>query len=285
MHRAFAGKLRELPAGVFGGDFPVDSSGHRTMALRIVALAAEAVDILHHLKALDQVVGASRHAPLPPGASIPRVGGFATPDLRKILSLSPDLVVLTSDVQADAARELARAGVPLLHLNPHRLEDLFTHIRWLGGLVGRMEEAEALIRKLRDLLERHRGVCPPLRVFVEEWPDPLIVASGWVTDLVTWVGGVNVFPELRGRFRAQDRVVSPEAVVARDPEVILYAWCGRPGRDELIAGRPGWDGITAVRTRRIHELPSDWFLQVGPSLILRGLPLLVRLLCEEIPSD
>ncbi len=251
------------------------------MSLRIVALAAEAVDILHHLNALDRVVGTTRHACLPPGVSLPLVGGFANPDLQKVLDLRPDLVILTSDVQADAARDLIRAGLPVLHLNPRRLEDLFRHVRWLGGLVGRVREAEALIQKLRDVLERHRKVCPPLRVYVEEWPDPLIAASGWVMDLVTWVGGVDVFPELRDRFRARDRMISPEAVIARDPEVIFYAWCGRPGRAEIIAGRPGWDRITAVRTGRIHELPSDWFLQVGPTLVLKGLPLLVELLKEK----
>lgn len=249
--------------------------------MRIVALAAEAVDILHHLNALETLVGVSRYAPLPPGVQIPVVGGFASVHLEKILNLQPDLVLLTSDVQIPISRDLVRQGLPVLHLFPKRLDDLFRHIRWIGGLVGRSSEAEALIRRLQTVLEQHHSVCPPLRVFWEEWPDPQVYASGWLMDLVEWLGGVDVFPELRTRYRASERVIHPEEVISRDPEVILFSWCGRPGKQETILKRPGWEKISAVRHRRVVELPSDFFLQVGPSLILQGVPLLVEALQES----
>ncbi len=246
--------------------------------MRVVALAAEVPDILFHLGALDVLVGVSPWAPLPPDVSIPRVGGFSRVDPRTVLALRPDLVVLTSDVQASLAATLVREGIPILHLNPRRLQDLWHNIRLVGGVVGRAAEAEALIQRLKEAMQPYRNVCPPLRVYVEEWPDPLIYASGWVLDLVEWVGGVDVFPELRGYHRAQDRQIAPESVISRAPDVILFSWCGRPGRQDLIRNREGWDQIPAVRENRIVELPPEWFLQVGPGLILQGLPLLARVL-------
>jgi iron complex transport system substrate-binding protein len=79
-----------------------------------------------------------------------------------------------------------------------------------------------------------------------------------------------VFADLRDRHAAPDRVVSPEAVVERDPEIILASWCGKPIDPSAIARRPGWDRISAVRASQIHEIDGADILAPGPS-IARGI--------------
>ncbi len=80
-------------------------------------------------------------------------------------------------------------------------------------------------------------------------------------------GEEDIVPDLRGCRAAPQRVVDPAEVVRRDPEVIIASWCGKKARLERIAARPGWEGISAVRAGRLHEIKSPDILAPGPSLL------------------
>jgi len=109
------------------------------------------------------------------------------------------------------------------------------------------------------------------RVFFEEWDTPLISGIRWVEELVEIAGGEPVFPELRDAKLAKDRIVDPDDVARRVPEVIVASWCGKAVRSERIRARPGWDQLPAVRLGRIHEIKSALILQPGPAALTDGL--------------
>ena len=69
---------------------------------------------------------------------------------------------------------------------------------------------------------------------------------------------------------AKDRIVDSSEVARRDPEVIFASWCGKRVRPDAIVGRPGWQRVTAVRHRRIHEIKSAVILQPGPAALTDG---------------
>lgn len=238
---------------------------------RIVSLAAEGPEILDLLGAFDRLVGASSFARRPEKVrNLPKIGGFATPDLEKVLALEPDLVITTSDVQADAAAHLIKRGIPVLALHPHSLEDVWRNILLVGGAVGRQVEAQAAVARLQEELAAIRYTRPlprRVRVFFEEWPDPLVAGIGWVSDLIDYLGGEDVFRELRTRRTAPERVVTREEVARRAPEVIIASWCGKKARLDEIRARPEWQEVPAVRNGHVYEVPSDLILQAGPSLI------------------
>jgi iron complex transport system substrate-binding protein len=62
--------------------------------------------------------------------------------------------------------------------------------------------------------------------------------------------------------------VSAEDVVARDPQIILASWCGKPVDREAIARRPGWESVSAVKRGQIHEIDGADILSPGPSLLV-----------------
>lgn len=186
------------------------------------------------------------------------------------MALRPDLVIGISDLQADALAKLIRQGFPVLALNPHRLEDIWRSILLVGSTAGLQAEAERLIASLQEELQLLRDeVRLPRRprVFFEEWPDPLISGIGWVGELIEFLGGEDAFPELRGRMRASERIVTVEEVAARRPDVIIASWCGKKADLAAIQRRPAWQDIPAVRNGHIYEIRSDVILQVGPSLV------------------
>ncbi|MCL6640876.1 MAG: ABC transporter substrate-binding protein, partial [Candidatus Rokubacteria bacterium] len=106
------------------------------------------------------------------------------------------------------------------------------------------------------------------RVYFEEWPEPLVTGIRWVSELIDFAGGRDIFADLRDRRAARERIVSAEEVIRRDPQIILASWCGRPVDLAAIAARPGWDRISAVRAGQIHALDGADVLAPGPSLMV-----------------
>jgi iron complex transport system substrate-binding protein len=239
----------------------------------VVCLTAETAEIAYLVGAGDRVVGVPGTARRPEGVrDKPKVGGFTTFKLDRILALEPDLVLAFSDLQADVASDLIRAGVTVLCTNQRSIDDIFRTILVLGAALGHEAQARDIVRDMRDEIRQIReysSVWPDRpRVYFEEWMDPLIAGIRWVSEAIEIAGGRDVFAELRAEPSAKRRVVDPRDVIRRDPEVILASWCGKPVDRAAIASRPGWEQIGAVQRGEIHELDGADVLSPGPSLMV-----------------
>jgi len=242
---------------------------------RIVCLTEETTETLYLLGQGHRVVGVSGYTVRPPEArSKPKVSAFINARFDKIESLRPDLVLAFSDLQADLCAELIRRGLPVVAFNQRSVGEILQMIRMLGGLVGCQSDAERLAGALESDLDGIRASAARfpsrLRVFFEEWDDPLISGIRWVEELVEIAGGAPIFPELAAAALAKDRIVDPSEVARRDPEVIFASWCGKKMRKATILSRAGWDHVSAVRDDRIFEIKSTYILQPGPASLTEG---------------
>jgi iron complex transport system substrate-binding protein len=253
---------------------------------RIVCLTEEPTEILHLLGEGARIVGISAWTCRPPGAreQAPIVSGFTGGNVKRIVELEPDLVIGFSDIQADLAAQLIRANLQVLITNQRSVEEILEVILLLGRVVGREARAEELVAGYRAGLAaaRARGDALPRRprVYFEEWPDPAISAIRWVSELIEVAGGQDVFAERSTGKLAKERFVTHAEAAARDPEVIVASWCGKPVDKEAIRARPGWQDLAAVKAGRIHEIESALILQPGPAALTDGLATLERLLAE-----
>jgi iron complex transport system substrate-binding protein len=232
---------------------------------RIVCLSAESADILCRLGAADRIVGVTMYAP-PSTAlrSVPRVSGFSAANVGRILTLKPDLVIGYSDVQAGIAAALIKEGINVLVTQQTSLREIEDTMLLFGRIVGKEARARGLVRQFRTTLKARQS--RHIRVYFEEWPEPMISGIGWVSELIERAGGMDVFRELRSRRRASERVVSTKEVICRNPQVIIASWCGKKVRLDEIRRRPSWNTIDAVRKPRIYEMDSSIILQPGPRL-------------------
>jgi iron complex transport system substrate-binding protein len=257
---------------------------------RIVCLTDETTEVLYLLGEQDRIVGISAYASRPPEArSKPRVSAFLDANYEKILSLKPDLVLAFSDVQAEITRQLVLHGVTVLNFNQRSIAEILEMISVLSRIVGKEAEGaalvERLVRELDDVVQSAKIFPRRPRVFFEEWPDPLISGIQWVEELIEIAGGEIIFPELRACGKAQDRVVDPNEVAARDPEVILASWCGMRVRKKDIFTRARWASTSAVRNGHIYEIPSDCILQPGPASLTDGVWQLHAILAGVVGVD
>jgi iron complex transport system substrate-binding protein len=239
---------------------------------RVVCLTAETAEIAYAVGAGDRVVGVPGTARRPDAVrEKARVGGFTSFRVDKILALEPDLVLAFSDLQRDVVGELIAAGVAVLCTNQRSVDDILRAILLIGGALGCEEAARDVVADMRDEIKQVReysSVWPDRpRVYFEEWMDPLIAGIRWVSELIEIAGGRDVFAELRERGDAKGRIVNPDEVVRRDPEIILASWCGKPVDAAAIAGREGWSGVAAVRAGRIYEIGGEDVLSPGPSIV------------------
>jgi iron complex transport system substrate-binding protein len=241
---------------------------------RIVCLTEETTETLYLLGQGDRIVGVSGYTVRPPEArSKPKVSAFINAKFDKIDALKPDLVLGFSDLQADLAAELVRRGLNVVVFNQRSVAEILQMIAMLGGLVGCQREAERLTGRLTADLDRIRDAgsrLRRLRVFFEEWDEPLISGIRWVEELVEIAGGAPIFPELAHAGLAKDRIVDPAEVARRDPQVIFASWCGKKMKKATIVSRPGWDAVSAVRDDRIFEIKSTSILQPGPASLTDG---------------
>ena len=239
---------------------------------RIICLTAETTEILFALGAGDRIVGVSGYTVRPAEARLKeKVAAFTSIRMDKIRSLEPDLIFAFSDLQKDIARELTEAGYNLFVTNQRSLKEVGETIVAVGRLLGLEKKSEELCSKffgeLEALEEKAAEFPRRLRVYFEEWDDPLISGIRWVGELIRMLGGEDIFEELEVGKVARERRVNPEEVIHRNPEVILASWCGKKVQAEKIRSRPGWDKIEAVKRNQIYEIKSADILQPGLSLL------------------
>lgn len=244
---------------------------------RIVCLTEETTETLYLLGEERRIVGISGYTVRPPRArrEKPRVSAFLSAKNEKILELKPDLVLGFSDLQADIARDLAKAGLNVVLFNQRSVQEILDTIAMVAALVGASDRGARLVDRLErglDEIRESAGAFPRRpRVYFEEWDEPMISAIRWVSELVEIAGGEDVFRELSFSHAATGRVVPDgKLVVERRPDVIFGSWCGKKYRPERVAARPGWQAIPAVRNHELHEVKSAEILQPGPAALSDG---------------
>ena len=249
---------------------------------RIVCLTTETVEVLYAIGEQDRIAGITGYTVRPPQArrEKPKVYAFTTGDIDRILAVRPDLVLTFSDLQADIARDLIRAGVPVHAFNQRSIDDTLGMVETIGRLVGAEEKALRMVAELEAQIARARAIAAEriarsgrrLRVYFEEWDEPQISAIEWVSELIAIAGGDDCFPELARQPLGRDRIVAdPLEVPRRAPDIVFCSWCGKKFRPERVAARPGWDAVPAVRDGALHEVKSSLILQPGPAALTDGL--------------
>ncbi|MDP9035384.1 MAG: helical backbone metal receptor [Myxococcota bacterium] len=244
---------------------------------RIVALLPSYTELLFALGVGDRVVGVDDFSEYPPEVSgLPRLGGLYDTHLESLLSLRPELVLMSHPNGAAAALE--QNGLAVWAGNAPRFEDVFRVIDAVGALVGRTAEASGLSQRIRGEIAaiegRLRG-SPRVRVYYELDPTPYAAGpTSFVGEMLAKAGGDNVVPGGLGDFPK----INPEAVIAGDPEVIMGASLAE------VAARPGWSAIAAVRSGRVYKLsPAESHVVVCPGpRIAAGIEVLARHLHPDV---
>ena len=229
---------------------------------RIVSLAPSNTEILFALGLGDKIVGVTDYDNYPPEAlKKPKVGGFSTVNIEKVLSLNPDLVVAAYGNGAETVETLRGYGITVIALNPRNLTDVMRNIEMLGKITGTGENATKLVemmkQKIREVEEATANNSRRPKVAHILWHDPIWVSGGetFIDELIRIAGGTNAFGDMEGW-----KIVSIEDLLARNPDIIIVnSGTGMGGKNNILynwAMRELKD-VNAVREGRVYVIDSD----------------------------
>ncbi|WP_353395187.1 cobalamin-binding protein [Hydrogenophaga sp. 5NK40-0174] len=249
---------------------------------RIVCLTEETTEWLYLLGQEHRIVGISGYTVRPRRArdEKPKVSAFLSAKIDKILALEPDCVIGFSDLQADIAAQLIKAGVQVVIFNQRSVDDICQVLLQIAAMVGCAQQGKALLGSMREQLAAMRDAAEALLdakglpapvVYFEEWDEPPISAIRWVSELIALAGGRDCFAELGAMPLGKDRIIAdPMEIVRRQPDIVVGSWCGKKFRPEKVAARPGWADVPAVRNGHLYEIKSADILQPGPAALTDG---------------
>ena len=233
---------------------------------RIIALTPHLTELLFAVGAGTQLVGVDSASDYPKAAqALPRVGDYSRINFERILALKPDLVIVwVGGNRAADIHGLNKMGLPVLHTQASRLDDVARLLRLIGRASGHAGEGEAAARGYSvrlDALQVRGGQKPPVSVFYQVWDRPLMTVGGshWISDALAVCGARNVFADLR----AASPVVSREAVLRRAPELIVS------GSDAPDTRRQ-WQryaSLPAVKNQAFVRVDADRLHRPTPRLI------------------
>ncbi len=244
-------------------------------AKRIISLAPNITEVLFHIGAGDQIVGADEYSNYPEAAKqIQRVNNHAAANYELILSLKPDLVIAWQSGNGDKIIDpLRRLGIPLFVVETRKIDRIPNLFRRFGQLSGHIDLSEKRIKEFTQRLEilrlAHKDKSV-VRTFYQIWNEPLITLNGkhMVSDVIKLCGGVNIFAD------AVPLVpyVNIESVVAADPQMIV-AGGSQEEQPNWFKSWQQWGGVTAVQNKQIYLIPAD-LMQRHSVRILEGAELM-----------
>jgi len=235
-------------------------------AQRIVTLAPHLAELVFAAGAGGQLVGTVAWTDYPPpAAALPHIGDAFRIDLEALAALQPDLVLGWRGGNPDHLLEqLEQRGYRVVALEPRRLDDIGRHLVEIGelaGTAGAAREAAAIYRVELYGLRRAQAGKPELRVFYQVSWRPLYTVGGkqLISEIIALCGGRNVFADLGELAPA----VAMEAVIARDPEVILTAEGQHVDLDEWRR----WPSISAVARGHLYTVDGDLVARPSPRIL------------------
>lgn len=255
---------------------------------RIIAANANAAELLIAMGAGDRIVGVTESTKSVPYVmdKIPgavSIGDWQNPNIEQMLALHPDIVIAYSSSKPKNFDQITAANITIITLDCYKLSTLSSDARALGRLTGRMNEAEVYARLVEDTISEVTARLNKIpsdsfpKVYFEMYTEYTVAAAGsGAHEVVTGAGGKNIAEEVS----SSSVKVSPEWVVARQPEYILkvVSSTSTTSLEEIVdslKSRPGWETVPAVENNRVHAFRNE--IVYGPRAYI-GLVYLAQLL-------
>ena len=248
-------------------------------ANRIISLTPHITEILFSAGAGSKIIATVSYSDYPQAAKkIPRISGYPSMDIEKIVSLKPDLVVVwASGNNREQIRKLSEMGLTVFISEPRRIIDIYKTIKRFGKLAGTnkiaSKSAEKFIHHYEYLKEKYSNK-EKVKVFYQFWNKPLMTINGEhiISNIINLCGGTNVFSELN----SLTPIISIEAVLASRTDVIVVGNNDEKKSKWISEWKP-WLHLAAVKKNQLYFIDPDLLNRMGPR-ILQGADQLCGLL-------
>lgn len=256
---------------------------------RIVSLAPSNTEILFVVGLEDRLVGTTDYCDYPEAAKTkPRVAGYTAPDMEKLVSMQPDLVLAESIHEKMVLPSLEKLGLTVVVMSAETIDTVIKDIALIGQINGKSRAASQLINNLTNRIEAVTAKTKDLpaekrpRVLYICWHDPIwtMGRKTFINDLIWKAGGVNIF----ANDFEKSRVVSLEAVVAKNPQVIIVSGMATSGNliYNSIMKEIRLAGIDAIVNNQVYRISDANLIERPGPRIVDGLEEVAKFIHPEI---
>jgi iron complex transport system substrate-binding protein len=262
---------------------------------RIISLAPSNTEIIYALDLDDRLLGVTTFCDFPAEAlDKPKIGGFNTVDIEKVVEIQPDLILVTNIHVAEVVPQLEQLGLTIFVVNPRGIDEIMEAIEIVGRLTSSLDEAYQLIIEMETRVAAVTDITSSMtveqkpKVFYIIWHEPLMtVGSGTnINALIDLVGGVSVAGDINEDYPT----LSLEALIVANPQVIIAGTGMGSGVNlpyEFILNEDRLAGLDALLNSQVYEINTDLVGRAGPRIV-DGLEAMARLIHPEIfgtPDD
>jgi iron complex transport system substrate-binding protein len=257
-----------LLAGGVASETTTSTDGDRKTDIRLVTLSPHLAELVHAVGAGNMLVGVSAYSNFPASlTALPQIGDAFLIDQEQLLLLRPDMLLAwQSGTPAHAVRDLRNRGYRVETIQTRSLEDIASALKTIGELIGHENQAVSVAaqfaRDLQELRVMH-AQDDPIRVFYQISQRPLYTANSkhYISEIIEICGGENIFADL-GELAP---MVSEEAVIVRDPEVMIAG--GIDAEDVAFAEWQRWPAMAANAQGNHFYIPADLLARPTPRLV------------------
>lgn len=251
---------------------------------RIVSLSPSNTEIIYALDLEDNLIAVTDFCNFPEEVQEKeKVGGFAEPNIEKLISLKPDLVLATS-IHQKPVEQMEKLGIPAIVLDPKDINGMLESIQIIGKATGCDHKTEVLLKTLTDRIESIEEKCNRVsnrpKVYYELWPAPITtVGPGtFVHDIIERTGGINIAADADKSYPEYNQ----EMLISKNPDIIIFSHHGASqiSVDDILK-RPGWQNINAIKENKVYYVDENIIQRPTPRLV-DGLETVAKILHPEI---
>jgi iron complex transport system substrate-binding protein len=256
---------------------------------RIISLAPSNTEIIYALGLEDKLVGTTDYCDYPEAAKAKtRVASYTTPDMEKLIRLQPNLVIAEAIHEKTVLPALEKLGLTVIVMSATSLDVVLRDITLMGQINGKSKIAAQLVtnlsRRIEAVTSKTESLVPKERprVLYVVWHNPIwtMGRNTFTSDLIYKAGGSNIFAD---DFE-KSRVVSLEAVIDKNPQVIIVSGMGTTGDliYNSIIREQRLQAVDAVINNRVHKISDANLIERPGPRIVDGLEEVARLIHPEI---
>ena len=236
---------------------------------KIVVLDPAVVEMLYLLNAEDRIAAVAHSQttgiwPEDKTKNLPDVGTLAKPSLEKIISFSPDLVVLSIH-STGLAKDLEAHGIKTVSFPANSFDDIFNNFLEVGKLIGKEDEAQKITAEKKEKLEEIKKSEPLNKkgAFIYSASPMMAFGENSLPGEVLKIYGVE---NLTDKVKGERPILTPEYVIEENPDFLLVG-LGVSSEDEIVTANPQLKDTNAVKNKNIIKVNSQALLRGSPRIV------------------
>lgn len=242
---------------------------------KIISTAPSNTEILVELGLQDKIIAVDTFSDGIEGIkkNIPKID-FSNPDVEKLISLKPDLIVASEVNKVESATSpldgLAESGIRVSYIpTSNSIDAIYKDVEFLASITSKEKEGEEIVKNMKNEIEKIRAIGSKIenkkKVYFEIDSEPSLYSFGsetFLNEMIEIIGAENVLKDEKSWVSPTD-----ESIIKKNPDVILTNASFKENVVDSIKSRTGWNNVTAIKNGDVYMIDINSSSRPTPNIV------------------